>query len=76
MNDENGLISPELVDETEDNAIEREPQPEEQPQIKIATSSLASRILSGDTTTTELGRTATLAEHSAYTVQEVPGKEH
>ena len=79
MNDENGLISPELVDETEDNAIECEPQPEEPPQRSqraVWRPEYYGYSESGDTTTTELAHTATLAEHCAYTVQEVPGKEH
>ena len=67
-------ISPELADETEDSdAIEREPQPEEPPRrSQRAVRRPEYYGYSGDTTTTELADTATLVEHCAYTVQEVP----
>ena len=72
-------ISPELVRETEDDAIECEPQWEEpQSEEPPRRSQRAVRRpkyygYSGDTTTTELADTATLVEHCAYTVQKVPG---
>ena len=72
--DESVSISPELADETEDDAIEHEPQPEEPPRrSQRAVRRPEYYGYSGDTTTTELADTATLVEHCAYTVQEVPG---
>ena len=67
-------ISPELVDETEDDATECEPQREEPPRrSQRAVRRSEYYGYSGDTTTIELADTATLVEHCPYIVQEVPG---
>ena len=74
VNDESVSISPELVDETEDDATECEPQREEPPRrSQRAVRRPEYYGYSGDTTTIELADTATLVEHCAYIVQEVPG---
>ena len=63
-----------VVGETEDDAIEHEPQPEEPPRrSQRAVRRPEYYGYSGDTTTTELADTATLIEHCTYTVQEVLG---
>jgi hypothetical protein len=70
-------ISPEFVDESEDENIEteRQPQPEEPPQWAARCLQYYGYSKSGDNTTTEHSDTATLAEHCAYTVQEIPEPE-
>jgi hypothetical protein len=75
VSNESVPISTELEDESEEETIEREPQPEEPPrrsQRAARRPEYYGYSDSGDTTTTERADTATLVKHCAYTVHEIP----
>lgn len=77
-NDESVSISPELLNESKDETIESEPQPDEPPrrsQRAVRCPDYYGYSESADTPTTECADTATLVEHCAYSVQEIPEPE-
>ena len=74
-NDESVSISPELLTESEDETTEGESQTEEpsrRSQQAVQRPDYYGYSESADTATTECADTATLVEHCAYSVQEIP----
>ena len=73
-NDESVSISPDLVNETEDEIVESESQPAEPPRRSLRAAQCPDYYgysESADTVTTECADAAKLTEHCAYTVQEI-----